>query len=87
MKKLLGCLISIIGFAVIGLEVRAETKVELVNQCTQAVQIGGQATAANLASKVALLVGITDGKLQNEGLHKKSLFSSMKIVYCQYSSF
>ena len=67
MKNFLGCLISIIGFTTVGLEARAETKVELINQCTQAVQIGDQATAVNIASKVALLMDITDGKLQNEG--------------------
>jgi len=67
MKNCLGCLIGVIGFAFIGLDVRADTKVELITKCTQAVRTGDQAKATELASKIAILIGITNGQLQYEG--------------------
>jgi hypothetical protein len=67
MKNFLGCLIGVIGFAFIGLDVRADTKVELITKCTQAVRTGDQAKATELASKIAILIGITNGQLQYEG--------------------
>ena len=67
MKNFVSCFVSLIGFMAVGLEVRADTKVEIISQCTKAVQIGDQAAAANLATKVALLISITDGQLHYEG--------------------